>query len=139
MGGWVQLRFPFHQLFAAVSISKHNRKKFCDCGHYAADSENAQREHFKSAEHKFRVAASKQANKQIAAAERANAATDCTDSAAVSSASASTSLGAPAAVQGGTQAAQAAKQGDSDGDSREDNESTAHMLQKFLNTPRPVF
>ena len=38
-------------------------------------------------------------------------ATDCTDSAASSSASASTTLGAPAAVQGGTQAAPAAQQG----------------------------
>ena len=102
-------------------------KKLCECGLFVADLEKARREHLKSAKHKSRVAASKQAGalggfikkqpefptpKQIAETDRANPTTDCTDSAASSSASASasTSLGALAAVQGDTQAVQAAKQ-----------------------------
>ena len=124
LGFWVG--FPFSPLSATVSISRHNMKKVCECGLYVADLEKSQQEHLKSAEHKSRVAASKRAGvlggfikrrpafptlKQIAEAELANPATDCTNSAISSFASASTSLGAPAAVQGGTPAALAAKQG----------------------------
>ena len=69
-------------------------KKLCECGLYVADPDKTRREHLKSAEHKSRIAASKQAgalggfikkrpafptHKQIAEPERPNDATDCTN------------------------------------------------------------
>ena len=32
VGGWICFRFPFHPLFVAVSILRHNMKVLCECG-----------------------------------------------------------------------------------------------------------
>ena len=105
---WDSGGFPFYPLFDAGSISGHNMKFFFECGLYVADLGKAPQKHLKSKEHKSCVAASKHDGalggfikkrpafptpKQIAEVERANLATDYTNSVASSSASASSSLG----------------------------------------------